>query len=199
MSGALVIGEIMVRDSARWSCWAAVVLMVTACDAGGGGGGGPALTPLPQLPTYKTEVRSASSEVRGKELFRVQGCIMCHGEAGKGGVKNPNSDTGGKINGLTLVKEGYTPDKLAKKINEGALHVGRNGKRGPVPPLRMPAYGLWLSNAEINDLSAYLLSLFPKGRKVKDDWDDADDEDSDDKDSDDKESDDKDERSEDGR
>ncbi|MEE8409970.1 MAG: c-type cytochrome, partial [Myxococcota bacterium] len=80
---------------------------------------------------------------RGAELYQIKGCRLCHGDAGKGGVTNPHNDTGGMINGLTLVKEGYTEEQLAKKISEGVANVGRAKADGPVPPFRMPAYGEW--------------------------------------------------------
>jgi hypothetical protein len=87
-------------------------------------------------------------------------------------VKNANSNTGGLINGLTLVKEGYTDQQLQKKISEGVAEVGRANPEGPIPPLRMPAHGEFLQRNEIAALAAYLFSLYPADRSLEDDWDD---------------------------
>ena len=124
------------------------------------------------LPPYTPGRPPADPVARGEALYRSQGCVLCHGEGGRGGVSNPNSETGGKITGLTLVREGYTLGDLLARIAEGVDHVGRKGKRGPTPPYRMPAYGQWLTRRQREALAAYLMSLYPKDRKVEDDWDD---------------------------
>ncbi|RMG19844.1 MAG: cytochrome c [Deltaproteobacteria bacterium] len=164
-----------VCDRWRWRVRLGAALLPLAlvgCDLGGGGGGGPSPVPRPPLPAYAPPRAPADPVARGRALFEARGCRLCHGEAGAGGVANPGSDTGGKINGLTLVKEGYTPEQLAKKIAEGVPFVGKATPDGPTPPLRMPPYGEQLSRAEIDDLVAYLISLYPKDREVDDDWDD---------------------------
>ncbi|RMG45225.1 MAG: hypothetical protein D6719_00535, partial [Candidatus Dadabacteria bacterium] len=48
------------------------------------------------------------SKERGALLFKRYGCHLCHGKNAEGGFKNPNSETGGVIGGLTKVAEGYT-------------------------------------------------------------------------------------------
>jgi len=147
-------------------------LLVVSCDMGGGGGGGPASTTLPARSAFRPESVPADPTVRGAGVFRARGCVLCHGDAGKGGVDNENSETGGKIAGLTLVKEGYTQQQLEERIRDGVPEVGRKDAAGPLPPLRMPAYGAMLSAREIGDLAAYLLALYPREREAQDDWDD---------------------------
>jgi mono/diheme cytochrome c family protein len=169
----------------RCAC-ALVCISVTACDIGGGGGGGPSDSPIPPR-AVRQSTRSPDPVVRGALLYQRQGCRLCHGEAGKGGVANPNCETAGKINGLTLVKEGYSADELVDKIGDGQQEVGKDNKQGPTPPLRMPVYRELLSKQELTDLAAYLFSLYPKGaQSAKDDWDkddsEADDDSSDDTD-----------------
>jgi mono/diheme cytochrome c family protein len=156
----------------RWTllCLALVASSLPACDLGGGGGGGAAATPLLPRPLRIEPPGPTDGVARGELLFRDQACRLCHGEAGQGGVANANSETGGKINGLTLVKEGYTREALVKRLRSGVPKVGQKDRAGPVPPLRMMAYGRHLSEGQIADLADYVLSLYPKDRAV-DDWD----------------------------
>lgn len=155
------------------SCLAA--LLLAACDVGGGGGGGASAVPLPPRPPLRAAPQFANSVERGAAVYREQGCLLCHGEGGQGGVPNANSETGGKINGLTLVKEGYTREQLEERLRGGVAEVGRADKNGPVPPLRMPPFGRYLSGQQISDLADYVVSLYPSDRVQKDDWDQADD------------------------
>ena len=129
---------------------------------------------LPELPALKGPTNAGDPVSRGEWVFHAAGCALCHGKNGVGGVNNRNSETGGKIPGLTLVKEGYSADELAQRIREGAHDVGKGDKKGPVPPLRMPAYGNWLSKQDVSDLVAYVFSLYPKKAGSKDDWGDDD-------------------------
>jgi len=149
-----------------------IFCLLIACDKGGAGGGGPALKAFPPRPAYAPAASPKSIVVQGSNLFKDVGCPICHGDAGKGGVDNPNCITGGKINGLTLVKEGYTYEQLQKKISEGVLKVQRENKKGPLPPYRMPVHGEFLQSSEMEALASYLLSLYPKDREIEDDWDD---------------------------
>jgi mono/diheme cytochrome c family protein len=135
-----------------------------------------AATPPETVPQPRLDTPVA----RGEWVFSVAGCTLCHGQGGKGGVRNLNSDTGGKINGLTLVKESYSADELAQKIREGVRQVGRANPHGPAPPLRMPEYGKLLPDREIKDVVAYLFSIYPKGRAKDDSWGDDDSGDDDD-------------------
>jgi mono/diheme cytochrome c family protein len=159
-----------------WRRWGALLWLGLAvsslpgCDLGGGGGGGAALTPLPPRPIRAQAAEPADGATRGELLFRDQACRLCHGDQGKGGVSNANSETGGKINGLTLVKEGYTREELIQRLRNGVPKVGRKDPGGPVPPLRMLPYGRHLSERQIADLADYVLSLYPKDR-AEDDWD----------------------------
>jgi mono/diheme cytochrome c family protein len=146
--------------------------LLIGCDKGGAGGGGPALFALPLRPVYSPTEAPKSAVARGRDQFKAIGCPICHGDAGKGGVDNPNCITGGKINGLTLVKEGYTFEQLQKKISEGVVKVQRKDKNGQLPPFRMPVHGEFLQSSEIEALASYLLSLYPKEREIEDDWDD---------------------------
>ena len=139
--------------------------LLMAC--GSGGQGATSAAAVKSGPSANTPV------ARGEWVFHTAGCALCHGDAGKGGVNNANSETGGKINGLLLIKEGYDAKQLEERIREGVFEVGKGDPKGRVPPLRMPAYGAWLSKQDVSDLVAYLFSLYPKkGGGEADDWDD---------------------------
>ena len=103
-----------------------------------------------------------SPVARGKALYDRYGCVMCHGADAKGGFANPNSETDGKVPGLTKVAEGYTEAELVRLISHGTARIGRSDPSGPVPPYRMPGWGDRLSDAEMRDLVRYLISLAPK-------------------------------------
>ena len=103
----------------------------------------------------------------GMLVYQRFGCGMCHGEGGKGGVKNLNAQTGGEIPKLQYVAEGYTPTELKNKILEGVWEIARADSTGQRPPFRMPSYRGWMTEQEIDLLSAYLISLFPKEQGEK--------------------------------
>jgi cytochrome c553 len=146
-------------------CAAAILLLASTSSGCATSGAGPSPEPAHAPPPN-------TAEGRGAWVFSVAGCTLCHGRTGQGGVKNRNSETGGKINGLTLVKESYSAKELAQKIREGVREVGRENPHGPAPPLRMPAYGKWIPDQAISDVVAYLFSLYPKGKAKEDSWDD---------------------------
>jgi hypothetical protein len=142
-------------------------------------------------PTGQTRV------VRGSWLFRRNGCFMCHGEKGKGGVPNWNyvKDTIPPLS--TLAERMLIPDKEGADAVVGAMERGVDpkslsddppfarykaflaqlqsvrdvirkgnppGKKDPkglTPPLEMLSFGARLSERDIDDLIAYLLTLQP--------------------------------------
>lgn len=98
---------------------------------------------------------------RGKLLYERYGCVMCHNADGKGGFANPNAETDGKVPAVIFVKEGYTPAEVAEVIRNGKPRIGRADPKGPVPPYRMPGWRDRLSTQDIDDLTEYLMSLYP--------------------------------------
>ena len=107
-------------------------------------------------------------EQRGEALYRRYGCRGCHGEAGVGGVPNPNAQTGEQVPALQYVKESYTPTELRKRIRLGVPRVPRLDPNGPPPPLTMPSWRDRLTDAQVEDIMAYLFSLFPEEEEL--DW-----------------------------
>ena len=98
---------------------------------------------------------------RGRRLFVKYSCNACHGSGGEGGMKNLNAQTGGEINGLTRVSETYSKQELIERIQGGVPTVDKGDPTGPEPPLHMPAYKDLIAGQEMQDLTAYLLSLRP--------------------------------------
>ncbi len=105
---------------------------------------------------------------RGEKLYKRYGCRGCHGPSGDGGVPNRNSETGEQVPGVKYVKEAYTLAELRDQIREGVPVIGKLDPEGPEPPLAMPAFGDRLSDGEIDDLVAFLLSLYPEDEEL--DW-----------------------------
>jgi cbb3-type cytochrome oxidase cytochrome c subunit len=103
---------------------------------------------------------------RGREIFRTYGCAGCHGPEGKGGVPNPNAKTAEQVPALTYVADGYSKDELKKLILSGQHEITPLDQKRPLPPLYMPAWRGTIKDAEVDDLTAYLFSLKPKGEDL---------------------------------
>jgi mono/diheme cytochrome c family protein len=103
---------------------------------------------------------------RGRSVFRKYGCAGCHGVEAKGGVPNPNAKTAQQVPGLQYVKDSYTKDELKKRILNGQKEIPPLDPKRPPPPLYMPPWRGTIGDAELDDMSAYLFSLMPKGEKL---------------------------------
>ena len=123
--------------------------------------------PAPQPVRAATAVSNDTAVGRGHAVYDRYGCAMCHGADGKGGFANPNSETEGKVPGVTYVAEGFTRRELRQKILDGFAAVGRKDPNGPRPPYRMPGWAGQMTDAEVADLVEYLWSLYPKSETQK--------------------------------
>jgi mono/diheme cytochrome c family protein len=123
----------------------------------------------PAVVRVHEEAAATDAVARGKAAYQKYGCALCHGADGKGGFANANSESDGKVPGLTKVKEGYLERELVQKILDGAPHIGKADAKGPTPPYRMPGWKDRMTRAEATDLAKYLVSLYPKDA-VKDSW-----------------------------
>ena len=127
------------------------------------------LPPEPQaVPAVAVEPEKDTPEARGKLLYDRYGCAMCHGDDGTGGFDNPNAESEGKVPGVHRVAEGYTEEELIKLVTTGTAFIGRADGTGPVPPYRMPGWSDRLTEDQIRDIVAYLISLFPESER--DSW-----------------------------
>lgn len=103
---------------------------------------------------------------RGHGVFQKYGCFQCHGQDARGGVPNPNAKTAEQIPSLIYVADGYTKDELINFIKRGERDIPRMNPAGPEPPHFMPKWGPIITDSELDDLAAYLLSLKPKGENL---------------------------------
>ncbi|MBI4552203.1 MAG: cytochrome c [Candidatus Latescibacteria bacterium] len=121
---------------------------------------------IAQVASARVRDTAFSPVERGRFVYQKYGCAMCHGPDGQGGIKNPNSQTGGEIPKLIYVAEGYTVDELKVQILNGVWEIARSDSLGPRPPYRMPAIE-WMSPEELDALVQYMMSLMPKGAEEK--------------------------------
>ncbi len=97
---------------------------------------------------------------KGAQVFAVK-CQACHGNQGKGGVKNPGS-TDGTVPALNPVDEAMgkgNPMVFARTLDLFVEHGSTPD--GPNPALIMPSFGdsKTLSPQQIADVIAYVMSL----------------------------------------
>jgi mono/diheme cytochrome c family protein len=123
--------------------------------------------PGPVVVRAETAPVAESPEARGRLVYERYGCVMCHGNDGKGGFANLNSETDGKVPGVLYVAEGYTRAEARKRVLDGTPNVGRTDPKGPRPPYRMPGWRGRMTEDEAGDLVQYLFSLYPKAADKK--------------------------------
>ena len=123
---------------------------------------GPPATPLPPpSPTQGAPGPAAAiigSRAHGAVLFARQ-CASCHGPEGKGSVPNPGSQDG-TVPALSPIDRTL----FSRDPRVFAENIDRVIQYGSVPAgahaaLHMPAFGRTLTQAEIADIEAYVLSV----------------------------------------
>lgn len=114
------------------------------------------LAPQFALPRPADEASAADAARRGEALFTRPevGCFLCHTVAGRGGTRGPDltkvaSRAGSRVPGLSA--ERY----LLEKVKAGSTYQFQVPGYVPI----MPAFGQTLSEDQVTDLVAYLLSL----------------------------------------
>ncbi len=96
---------------------------------------------------------------RGRVIFQKNGCFVCHGVGGVGGVRNKNAITAEEIVALTYVGEGFDEDEVKEKLITGVPMVDKLVPWGPIPPLAMPSFEERMTEEELDDLVGYLMNL----------------------------------------
>lgn len=93
---------------------------------------------------------------RGKDLFWSDnvGCFRCHSAGGRGGARGPDltqvaSRAGARVAGLTA------DQYLLEKVSAGMTYRFTVPEYAPM----MPPFGQFMSEEEVKDLVAYLLTL----------------------------------------
>jgi mono/diheme cytochrome c family protein len=102
----------------------------------------------------------------GLKVYEEFSCAVCHGPDGKGGVHNFNAQTAQEIPALIHVADSFTKPDLIAKIQNGVPIEPKLNSNGPAPPLHMPGFKDLLTDTQMNDLVAYLISLKPKGENL---------------------------------
>lgn len=123
--------------------------------------------PWPEPIRRPPAVAEASAVERGRQVYGRYGCGLCHGERGEGGFANLNAETEGKVPPVMYVAEGYTAEELGALIRRGTPTIGKADPQGPIPPYRMPGWGDRMTDREVADLVAYLMSLYPQSAEEK--------------------------------
>jgi cbb3-type cytochrome oxidase cytochrome c subunit len=100
----------------------------------------------------------------GRNTFVRFGCLGCHGIEAKGGVPNPNSQSG-EIPSLLHVADDYTKAEVAKIIEKGKMAPVADVKK-PNPPLYMPAWRNVLTDEDIHRIIEYIWSLRPQQKEA---------------------------------
>jgi mono/diheme cytochrome c family protein len=92
--------------------------------------------------------------VAGSILYTNLGCVNCHGPNGLGGVPNPQSEDKviPPLSGKDFRSEFDTPAKIRDVIVSGSV-------LGKPPIVSMPHWGGVLTDAEVNELIAYIGTL----------------------------------------
>ena len=110
--------------------------------------------PIPQA--KKTPAQGGQAAERGRELFLNPsvGCFRCHAIAGQGGIRGPDLTTiasraAARVRGLTA------REYLLEKVRAGSTFDFKVPKYAPM----MPTFKALVSEEEIEDLVAYLMTL----------------------------------------
>lgn len=137
--------------SKGWWCWLLIILGgLAAC------GRQTAASAVPTAPPYPT--LDAAQVARGRALYR-QSCASCHGKNAEGAPTWPTPAPDGLEPAPPHDDRGHTwhhPDRVLSMV----IHDGMNDPLKPNSPLRMPAWGDKLSDADIRALIAYFKSLW---------------------------------------
>jgi cytochrome c2 len=101
---------------------------------------------------------------RGELVFKRFACWSCHGENGRGGIKNPNMATDEMMPALKEAAVHFTKAELLERLRRKTIPEALDPSK-PAPPFFCPDYGNYMEQSEFSDLYAYLESFAPKRRK----------------------------------
>jgi len=110
------------------------------------------------LRSYWQRTAAAAPVQRGRRLAERLGCFGCHGPGGAGGVANPGPKEASTVpawNDGTYMMYSDTEADVRAWIADG--HAP--GTKPPQGLLQMPAYKTRLTAAEIDDVTAYVLTV----------------------------------------
>ena len=100
-------------------------------------------------------------ERRGELVWKRLACWSCHGEAGEGGVGNPNAQSGHEmIPDLEGARDNYSHEEFLAKVRQGGSVPAADPGVEPLP-FACPKYENALNELEGADLYAYVSSFAP--------------------------------------
>ncbi len=111
---------------------------------------------------------NTTAEVRGEMVWKRLGCWACHGENGRGGIRNPNSAEGHEVvPNLKKTRDQYDQEAFLEKITTGT-QVSATDQNAVPQPYACPAYPAEaLNQLGLDDLYAYVSSFAPPKSKWK--------------------------------
>lgn len=101
---------------------------------------------------------------RGELVFKRFACWACHGENGRGGIRNPNMAPDEIMPTLKKTAVKYTEAELLERLKQKTVPEALDPTK-PAPPFFCPDYGNYMDASEFSDLYAYLKSYAPKKQK----------------------------------
>jgi cytochrome c2 len=104
------------------------------------------------------------SHERGELIFKRFACWACHGESGRGGIRNPNMAPNEIMPPLKETAVKYTEAELLERLKKKTIPEALDPTKPP-PPFFCPDYGNYIEASEFSDLYAYLKSFAPKKLK----------------------------------
>ena len=110
----------------------------------------------PSAPSYPT--LDAAQVDRGRVIYQQQ-CASCHGANAEGAPQWPTLAADGLPPAPPQDDSGHTWHHADRVLYE-TIHMGMNDPLRPGSPLRMPAFGDKLGDAEIGALIDYFKSLW---------------------------------------
>jgi mono/diheme cytochrome c family protein len=138
----------------RWWVWALVVLVLAE---------GVALGALLLQSRWQREATGTAVQ-HGHRIAERMGCFGCHGPGGAGGVANPGTKSGSTVpawNDGTWMMYSDTEADVRAWIADG--HAPGTAPT-PEALLQMPAYKSRLAPEELDDLTAYVLTVMQVGQ-----------------------------------
>jgi cytochrome c2 len=113
---------------------------------------------------WEAKRATATARERGRMIVERFACESCHGENLDSGERNPNAAPDQKVPGIHHSYPTLGPDRLRSAVLSGSVPK-KLDPTGPAPPLSCPSWQGSMTDAELEDLLAYLKALAPKSKK----------------------------------
>ena len=101
---------------------------------------------------------------RGELVFKRAACWSCHGEDGRGGIRNPNAAPDEQVPSLLEATNTHSLEQLQTRLAERQRPASIDSSAAAAP-FFCPDYSGALTDDELADLYAYLVTLAPKKQR----------------------------------